>query len=85
MGTVQGGNQCYKNEPLQANGTIKNAFSIKVTQLADGHLHLVAAPGSGENNFLGESIYHRLWSATPDLSSYCTIRQQLVDRIIRHS
>ena len=33
--------------------------------MADGHLHLVAAPGSGYR------IYPALWSANPDLSSYC--------------
>ena len=36
--------------------------------MADGHLHLVAAPGSGNN--LRYRIYPTLWATNPDLGTY---------------
>ena len=50
--------------------------------MADGHLHLVAAPGSGKTT-LGIEFIRRFGQPTLILAPTVTIRQQWVDRIIQ--
>ncbi|MFQ7858030.1 MAG: hypothetical protein ACLRG1_02795 [Streptococcus salivarius] len=61
--------------------TIKNAFSIRGRFVADGHLHLVVAPGSGKTTLGIEFI--RRFGQQPYLAPTVTIRQQWVDRIVQ--
>ena len=50
--------------------------------MADGHLHLVAAPGSGKTT-LGIEFIRRFGQPTLILAPTVTIRQQWVDRIVQ--
>ena len=84
MGTVQGRKPMLQELAFtgQWRHYQKRVLDKSDAFMADGHLHLVAAPGSGKTT-LGIEFIRRFGQPTLILAPTVTIRQQWVDRIVQ--